>query len=153
MPLGMSFAPQDPGTTDRRGQAPAPIQEAIRVLSLQLPRVSGATSPTPAELLAHAGGRGMTFGGPTGNPIIEQLLRALFAGQQNAGPGLPGAPGMPTRPVFPGFTFGTPPPAPALPTPPETLPPPQAPPMHQTMPPAMPPRDDFRGPGLGDLFG
>jgi hypothetical protein len=122
MPLGQSFAPTDRNLTERRGPSQAPIQEAIRVLSLQMPRVVGASSPSPAALLAgQPGVGGGGIGGPTSNPIIEQLLRALMAGGlgQNGPamgdsgiPGLPGAPPAPRAPVLPGFTWTQPPQAP-----------------------------------------
>jgi len=124
MPLGLSFAPgQDEMTQRQNGAGPStsPIQEAIRVLSLRMPRVLGASSPAPAALLSGPGSQGL--GGHPGNPIIEQLLRALLGGQTSGGPmdGLPGgamiAPpmmpgpgpmggGMSGPPLIPGFKFG-----------------------------------------------
>lgn len=124
MPIGMTFAPTNHTTDERRGPTTPPIQEAIRLLSLQLPRVTGASAPTPTALLAGSGGG--RFGGSTSNPIIEQLLRAIFGGRSPmAGPlpGLPapGLPSMPSRPVFPSFTMGAPmprlPEAPPMPGP------------------------------------
>jgi hypothetical protein len=121
MALGKSFAPSDDGSVARRGgPSPAPIQEAIKVLSLQMPRVVGASAPNAASLMAGApGAGGGGLGGPTSNPILEQLLRALFAGGAGGGgqmPGLPGAPPPPARPV-PGFDWSTPP-VPRVPAPP-----------------------------------
>lgn len=134
MPLGMSFAPTADPTQRRPTSAPVPIQEAIRILSLQLPRMMGASAPNAASLMAGmpgAGGAGL--GGPTSNPIIEQLLRALFAGRQPGQmTGLPGAPSMGagggTGP-FPGFQW-------AMPTPPTPAPPPE-------------PQQGFGGPSFG----
>jgi hypothetical protein len=98
MALGMSFAPNDDPTAQRRGPSPAPIQEAIRVLSLQMPRVIGANSPNPAALMSQMSGQmngGQGLGGPTSNPIIEQLLRALMGGQSGQmPPGVPQPPAM-----------------------------------------------------------
>jgi hypothetical protein len=105
MALGMSFAPNDDPTAQRRGPSPAPIQEAIRVLSLQMPRVIGANSPNPAALMSQMSGQmngGQGLGGPTSNPIIEQLLRALMGGfgwvnppvRPTPPPGVPQPPAM-----------------------------------------------------------
>jgi hypothetical protein len=128
MALGRSFAPNDDPTSQRRGPSPAPIQEAIRVMSLQMPRVVGANSPNPAALMSQMGGQmngGQGLGGPTSNPIIEQLLRALFGGGGQQGgqmPGLPGAPAPPSAPPNPGFGWinptVNPTPAPGVPQPP-----------------------------------
>jgi hypothetical protein len=117
MALGRSFAPTDDPMMQRRGgPSQAPIQEAIRVLSLQMPRVVGANSPT-AMMAGAPGAGGAGLGGPTSNPIIEQLLRALFGGQNRMGamPGLPGAPTHPPQNPNPGFGFVQPP---VTPTPP-----------------------------------
>jgi hypothetical protein len=124
--IGRSFAPTNDRTAERRGPSPAPIQEAIRVLSLQMPRVAGASAPTAQSMMAGApGAGGGGLGGPTSNPIIEQLLRALFGGQGQMGggqmPGLPGAPPAPPQNPFPGFGFVQPP---VRPTPPPMGPPP-----------------------------
>jgi hypothetical protein len=126
MALGMSFAPNDDPTAQRRGPSPAPIQEAIRVLSLQMPRVIGANSPNPAALMSQMSGQmngGQGLGGPTSNPIIEQLLRALMGGQSGQMPGLPGAPQPPAAPPNPGFGWVNPP---VRPTPPPGVPQPPA---------------------------
>lgn len=147
MPLGMSFAPQSDAMRRPTTAPPSqtPVQEAIRVLSLQLPRLTGASGPTPGALMA---GAGAGFGGPTSNPILEQLLRALFAGRspQAGMPGLPtpGMPSMPSRPIFPGFTFGTAPPSPTMPMPPSAPMGAQAPPM-MPEPPMMDRGNEFIG--------
>ena len=85
MPLGLSFAPGQNDDTNRMGggQAQTPVQEAIRILSLRLPRLLGAGAPTSPALMGGPGGmaRGSAgLGGPPSNPIIEQLLRAIFGG-------------------------------------------------------------------------
>lgn len=128
MPLGTSFAPlNDPMRRDAPA-GPVPIQEAIKVLSLRLPRVSGASAPTPSQLLAGMPGAGTgAMGGPTSNPIIEQLLRALFGGrQQSQIQGLPGAPdlqqGGQSFSPFPGFRFAQAPSAPMPSAPPTPAP-------------------------------
>jgi hypothetical protein len=63
---------------------------------------------------------GGALGGPTSNPIIEQILRALFAGQSGAPAGLSGAPTMPPGggTPFPGFRFGAE--TPTMPTAPQS---------------------------------
>lgn len=101
MALGMTFAPGsgESGNGDQpNGPAPSPVQQAIQLLSLRLPRVAGASSPAPQALL---GGRGAMPGqggaglpGPTGNPIVQQLLMAMLGGQAGGGgamrpPGIP----------------------------------------------------------------
>jgi hypothetical protein len=98
--LGISFSPfndQQPELNPRNGQAPTP-QEAIRVLSLRVPRTVGAGSPVPQALLgapggaAFGGGMPGIMGGAPGAPggmSLEQLLAMLFGqriGTQPVGP-------------------------------------------------------------------
>ena len=87
-------------------------QEAIRVLSLHLPKVVGAYAPIPGQLLNAPGSAG--FGGaPTGAPNapnlgIEEFLRRLFGRMPGpdsmAPPSLPqpsmGAPSSPSPGSF-----------------------------------------------------
>lgn len=79
--LGISFSPFSGNGADnqqsRSGSAVTP-QEAIRTLSLRVPRAVGAGAPAPSALLNGAGGRG--FGG--GGMDLEQLLAMLFGQQQ-----------------------------------------------------------------------
>jgi hypothetical protein len=124
--LGQSFAPMmNTSGPTRRPDASQPVQEAIRVLSLRMPQMRGG--PAPSQLMAGPGAGGSGLGGPTSNPIIEQLLRALFSGRKTGGgvPGLPGAPTGPSRSPFPGFTFGAQPPS--MPSAPIAQPPPPSP--------------------------
>lgn len=73
-------------------------QEAIRVLSLHIPKVVGAYSPIPSMLLNAQGsaGLGSMQGGTMDQPggSLEEILRRLFGGMQGPqmGPGGMGAP-------------------------------------------------------------
>lgn len=98
--IGQSFAPLgDPNNPTRQqggnGQASNPVQEAIRVLSLRLPRVLGAGTPAPGVLLNSPGGSmlpglpGATGGAPA-NPLTT-ILRQLF-GPTVGAPSMMGAP-------------------------------------------------------------
>lgn len=134
--FGLSFSPTT--TTDpRKAQADpnAPVQEAVRTLSLRLPRVVGARGAAPQPLLNGPGSAGLGplaapgagMAGPGGPSFgIEQLLMTLFgagaAPAPNVTPGIGGA-GFAGQPSTPGFSFnegaqGIPAaPAPAAPAP------------------------------------
>ena len=83
--------PQDqPGGTGR-----APLQEAVKILSMRVPRVVGANPLAPMALLNAPGGGGLQPG------QLEQLMRTLGIGPQmqtgevpttGAGPSVGGAP-------------------------------------------------------------
>lgn len=96
--FGLSFSPlgqggptnpNNPGTPSGSGN---PVQDAIKVLSLRIPKVVGAGAPSPQVLLGGAGG-GM--GGAASVPggaglggnaaMFEQLLRQLFGGGGSVG--------------------------------------------------------------------
>lgn len=90
-PLGLSFSPfntaqpQNVQGAGQPGAAPS-AQDAIRVLSLRLPRVVGAGALAPGPLLNAPGGA--AFGGSGFN--LEQLLQLLFGqrpGQMGIEPG------------------------------------------------------------------
>ena len=72
-PFGLSFLPgtQDPGGA-RRG-ARAPVQEAIRILSLRLPKVFGAQALAPGPLLTGGGGMGQPAA--RGNVVAQALAQ------------------------------------------------------------------------------
>lgn len=116
--LGLTFAPTNQNQ-QQAGQGPQPggtVQDAIRILSLNLPRVTGAAGLAPQGLLAAPGAAGVLGGmgtpqGPGGasNPLLEALRRLLMGG------------GAPLPSVTPGLT-PTPPGAPQAPVP--TGPPP-----------------------------
>ena len=143
MNLGITFAPghNTTGMQQRPGMASQPVQEAIKLLSLRLPRIVGANAPIPQGLLFGAGGEGLPD--PTGNPLLDILRRRL--GDPGAIPGDPsGLPPLPPPPPrwTPGFDdevpIGSPEPTRTVPQDP-SLPPPLPP-----LPPPMPP-DRSRG--------
>ena len=120
-PLGLSFLPPDPSARyGGGGGAPtgaAPIQQAIQLLALHLPRILGATSPIPTPLLESLGGGGLMGGGGEGlQEILRRLMAPWLAGQMgSAAPGagaapwgggapgpLPSPPGLPTPRFTPG---------------------------------------------------
>jgi hypothetical protein len=90
---GVSF---QPGSFDQeqqrrqqaRGSAQG-VQEAIKVLSLRLPKVVGAQAVSPQALLSSPGGGG----NPRVDSIVEAVLSKMFPTQ--GGPA-PGAPTIPT---------------------------------------------------------
>jgi hypothetical protein len=109
MDFGMSFSPLGQGNPDQKPQGAPQVQEAIRTLSLGIPRVVGGQSPIPQALLPGARGGGSqavpTMGGvaPGAAPGgFEELLRRLFGlapamegpmdGRLSPGPMQPGAP-------------------------------------------------------------
>ena len=104
MGLGISFSPfgEDKGpNADPRGPQVSP-QEAIRVLSLRVPRVVGVHSPIPQALLNAPGGA--SFGAAqvpsaAGTPRfdLEQLLEMLYGRRQQ--PGFVTTPPMPVRDI------------------------------------------------------
>jgi hypothetical protein len=110
--LGQSFAPlgSDDETRQRQqqagGSAISPVQEAIKLLSLRIPRFQGPT-PIPQALLTAPGIAGLPTapgmpgtGGVEGNPLQQLLFRMIqggFGGNQPAGVGSFGAP--PPRPA------------------------------------------------------
>ena len=141
--FGLSFVPgaDDQQRQQQQGTAPSgvpPLQTAIRLLSLRLPRVGGANALAPGPLLQSAGGAGLQgalsggaggIGG--GGPLtLEQLLLRLFGpgsslgapdrmllggvtGNAGGGQGFMGAPSYaPTPRIIPGG--GTPPPEPPI---------------------------------------
>lgn len=94
--LGISFSPfGDPNSPQpqgggQQGGAISP-QEAIRVLSLRIPRAVGAGAPTPL-LPGGPGAGGAAFGGGAN---LEQLLALLFGR-----PGMPSTEPMNARDLF-----------------------------------------------------
>ena len=85
--FGVSFLPGGDANYSREsGASPAPMQEAIKVLSLRVPRVVGASPLAPLALLQSQGGGGLPAG------ILEALLRRLMppsAGTPAATPPVP----------------------------------------------------------------
>ena len=122
-PLGLSFLPPDPSARygPGGGGAPgtSPIQQAIQLLALHLPRVLGATSPIPTPLLQSLGGGGLMGGGGEGlQEVLRRIMAPWLMGQMGlSAPGaapwsggapgpLPSAPGLPVPRVTPGFAGG-----------------------------------------------
>ena len=116
MDLGVSFVPGGgpSGETEKPGPGGAsglsPVQRAVQLLSLRLPRVIGPQALAPGALLGARGAQGLTSGmGPMlgqlgampGNDAIIAALMALAG--MTAPAGLPGeqakrGPGVMTRP-------------------------------------------------------
>lgn len=123
--LGQSFAPLgDPQTERMQGQGTGPVnpvQEAIKVLSLKIPRATGAgQGAIPTGLMMGQGAAGLGGDG-SGNPLMD-LLRNLLGGMP-AGP-------IPSPRVIPGIDTGEPAPGtfnPGLGGPPENVSPPPIP--------------------------
>jgi len=102
--LGLTFSPTattDPTKAQRDPNAP--VQEAIRTLSLRIPKVLGARGMAPAPLLNGPGAAGVM--NPQGMDL-ERLLRMLF-GQMTGQTPAQSAPG--TAPLSPSSaSFGAP---------------------------------------------
>ena len=98
MAFGYQFQPgvgRDLGMERGRGGPQQPLQEAIQMLSLRLPKGFGAQSIAPAQLLTGLGGMGQP--GAKGNVTAQAL--AMMAGVP-MGP-MPSAPSMPSVPTLP----------------------------------------------------
>lgn len=93
---GVSFVPGQDQQQPQHGGA-SPLQQALQVLSLRLPRVQGANSLAPSGLLHGMGGA--MFGG---DMDLERLLAQLFGpgGPLAGGGGMP-PPSQPTTKVTP----------------------------------------------------
>jgi hypothetical protein len=80
--FGLTFAPTG-GDKSKNTEPNAPVQEAIRTLSLRIPQVAGAKALTPGPLMNSMGGGGLA------NPMginLERLLQMLFGQGQPASP-------------------------------------------------------------------
>lgn len=137
--MGVSFVPGgqgDPLNRQQQGEASGapPLQQAIQMLSLRLPRVVGANALAPGQLLNAPGGMG-----GSGNPLLEALLRLAGMGGGSGSPGgqptqiLPGFSGSPMARINPGDQMQRPGPQ---------LQPPSAPPTNSAGP-----ADRMQGPG------
>jgi hypothetical protein len=97
------------------------VQEAIRVLSLRLPKVVGSGAVAPSQLLQSRG----SGSNPTADSVVQQVLQRMFP--QAAPPSAsqqPAAPMMPTPPSAPSMPFSAPPPVSPFTPPPPPSPPP-----------------------------
>ncbi len=90
--FGLSFVPGDQNDPLKKkiGEgATTPTQQAIRLLSLRLPRVLGGSPIAPAPLLTSQGGAGR----PSPESIAQQVLsRVLPTGATSASPSAPNVP-------------------------------------------------------------
>ncbi len=123
MTPGVSFQPGSPDQTQNGGPKTNPsgsVQEAIKVLSLRLPKVVGAQALAPQALLGSAG----SGGNPRVDSVVTGILRKMFptesfdepGGDPNAGaipvlgqeqPGVSNTmPIPPTAPTFDGNVRG-----------------------------------------------
>jgi hypothetical protein len=104
--LGESFAPTGQSEEERRRRlspvagSGGPAQEAIRTLSLRIPRTNMQGSPVPLPLLMSPGSGGNPA---AGNPLMAAILSSLFP-QLPQGGGM--SPGMPS--MSPGASGATP---------------------------------------------
>ena len=94
MTSGVNFQPgsQDPyGTNTQRqsGGQPSGVQEAIKVLSLRLPKVLGARAVSPQALLSSPG----SGGNPRVDSVVNTVLSRMFP--TGAPPSAPSAPMVP----------------------------------------------------------
>lgn len=82
---GVSFAPtRDNAAMGQRNGQLSGVPQAVQVLSLALPRVTGARAIAPTELLTSKGGEGID---PIAGSVLQTLMK-LFGRK-------PGQPGMP----------------------------------------------------------
>lgn len=112
--IGRSFAPTASNVqqlAESGGDATGPGQ-AVQTLSLRYPRVVGAGSIAPSQLLNAPGSAGLPQQNAN-NPLIEAILRAVMGGfgtpQQTAPSALGGQsfPNVPSPRVTPGVDEGS----------------------------------------------
>lgn len=105
MALGISFVPgQGSQQQQQAGVEPAgpPLQQALQLLSLRLPRVAGANAILPRPLL-----NGRPGGSPVpGTPEWDELMKRLLPG---GGGSMPGGGAPPPGLTNPGWKYGGPP--------------------------------------------
>lgn len=81
--FGVSFVPSEQNMAQRPGgsrAAVSPTQQAIRLLSLRLPKVLGGSPIAPAPLLQSQGGAGM----PSPTSVAQQVLKRVLPTDQTA---------------------------------------------------------------------
>jgi hypothetical protein len=82
--FGLNFAPLNAaGQKGQAGKGGSPIQEAIRTLSLRLPKIVGAGSPVAQPLLQSQGSMGLN---PMPSPVLPSGPQAWQADAPTAGP-------------------------------------------------------------------
>ena len=95
--IGVNFQPGSNGQQGQNGQGQSRpsgaggIQEAIKVLSLRLPKVVGAQASAPMPLL--------TSQGSGGNPRVDSVVNQVMARFAPQGPGQMGQPPMGQAPM------------------------------------------------------
>ena len=86
---GVSFQPgsfeQEQQRRQSQNGSAQGVQEAIKVLSLRLPKVVGAQAVSPQALLSSPGGGG----NPQVNSLVENVLSQIFGQQRGKEPGAP----------------------------------------------------------------
>jgi hypothetical protein len=117
--IGLSFLPNAADEEERKKRLQnltgGPVQEAIKILSLSIPRVSGAQGIAPMPLLTARGMAGM--GGGLADPVVESVMQQFGFGTSRAGQSTPApviTPGIgDQRGAKPKLTFQD---APSIPT-------------------------------------
>jgi hypothetical protein len=117
---GVSFQPGQPGSQGTTKPRTAPgntgVQEAIKVLSLRLPRVVGAQSIAPAPLLNSQGSGGNPRVDSVVNQVLSRMLPTEGSAPSPAAPMVPPSDPMsagpssmsPAAPTFNGIPSHTP---------------------------------------------
>jgi len=118
MTPGVSFQPSSPEqeqqnqpTNGRPPGSPHGVQEAIKVLSLRLPKVVGAQAVAPSALLKSSGSGGR----PHVDSVVQQVLQKYFPNNAQANVPVPTASAQPAgMPDFNGLrqAYGAPQPQP-----------------------------------------
>lgn len=103
---GLSFQPGAENGNNGKSRV-APVQEAIRLLSLRLPTVVGARGISPQALLEGQGGAGLGGGGSV-EALIRQLLQQMQMPPQLASQGGGGRAPVSGPPAQPGQPRPTP---------------------------------------------
>lgn len=97
--IGVNFQPgtQDQQQNGQQRTAPQNVQEAIRVLSLRLPKVVGANSVAPQALLGSQGGGA----NPRVDSVVQQILQRMFPQAAPPSASVPQAPAPMIPPPMP----------------------------------------------------
>jgi hypothetical protein len=99
--FGSTFQPNSNDDPMQRQQQSDPVQQAIQILALRLPKFVGA-GVSPTELLSPGGGAGLAGLGGDG-ALVQQIMQSLVgAKRQFAGAPqqqMPGAPQAPAPPM------------------------------------------------------
>lgn len=127
--LGISFVPDQQTQTNQQNPA-EPLQQAVQMLSLRMPRFAGTNAIAPDLLLQSKGaaGLGLPMTGPGQDPYLgddEWLRKILFrlvpgpygGFDPNPQPKMPTPPAHVNPGMEPGEPFGGPPPQKTQPAP------------------------------------